>query len=425
MPTPPDPPRGRRPELDALRGLAALSVLLFHALTLNSATLLLGAQLGEVHHWAARLLVDTPLHVVWLGAEAVWLFFVLSGFVLTRMTMRPGFSWAGYYPSRLVRLYLPVAIAVLLAWTTYLYPHVPGPTQPQATAVDYPMSSVLHDMTLVGGTTSSLGVLWSLQWEIVFSLLLPLYVLLVRTRPVITGVVAAVACYLGWRYSDGALSYLPMFFVGTVLAHGWDRVERWTAFLARRRWWAWAAGVGLAVAAVLAMTSAYLVGRPLAATPVPTWTGMAARNLLVPVVVAGIVLLIVLVQTWPPLRALVSSRPFVYLGTISFSLYLVHLPLLVLWLYVVGPGKKAAAIGTVTSLVAAVVFYQLVERRAHAFSRRVGRRAATVLDRPATAAAAPAPDARPESAAPTGTDAAHPSGASADNAALAERTATR
>lgn len=388
MPTPPDPSRGRRPELDALRGLAALSVLLFHALTLNSATLLLGAQLGEVHHWAARLLVDTPLHVVWLGAEAVWLFFVLSGFVLTRMTMRPAFSWAGYYPSRLVRLYLPVAVAVLLAWTTYLYPHVPRPAQPQATAVDYPMSSVLHDMTLVGGTTPSLGVLWSLQWEVAFSLLLPLYVLLVRTRPVLTGIVAAVACYLGWRYSDGAASYLPMFFVGTALAHGWDHVERWSAFLARRRWWVPLAGGALAVLAVLAITSAHLVGRPLSGTPIPTWTGMPARNLLVPVVVGGIVLLVVLVQTWPPLRTMLSWRPFVYLGTISFSLYLVHLPLLVLWLYVVGPGKVATVVGVATALMAAVVFYHLVERRAHAFSRRVGRRAAAVLDGPAAAPAA-------------------------------------
>src|SRR5690348_5076720 len=113
----------RRRELDSLRGLAALSVLLYHVLASNSAQLASAICLGPVDGALNRVLAYSPLHAIWLGAESVWLFFVLSGFVLTRATMRPGFSWAGYYPSRMVRLYLPVAFAVVLAWLTYLVPH--------------------------------------------------------------------------------------------------------------------------------------------------------------------------------------------------------------------------------------------------------------------------------------------------------------
>jgi peptidoglycan/LPS O-acetylase OafA/YrhL len=51
----------------------------------------------------------TPLHLVWAGPEAVLVFFVLSGLVLSAATQgRSDFRWSAYYPSRLMRLYLPV-----------------------------------------------------------------------------------------------------------------------------------------------------------------------------------------------------------------------------------------------------------------------------------------------------------------------------
>lgn len=36
----------------------------------------------------------------------------------------------------------------------------------------YEWPEIVYDATLLGGTSNGIGVLWSLQWEVVFSLLL-------------------------------------------------------------------------------------------------------------------------------------------------------------------------------------------------------------------------------------------------------------
>lgn len=80
-----------------------MSVLLYHVFALNWSTLQDGVYLKPAANPLANLLIFSPLHVVWLGAEAVFLFFVLSGFVLVKAATRPEFSWPAYYPSRIVR----------------------------------------------------------------------------------------------------------------------------------------------------------------------------------------------------------------------------------------------------------------------------------------------------------------------------------
>jgi peptidoglycan/LPS O-acetylase OafA/YrhL len=382
--------QARRPELDSLRGLAALSVLAYHALASNSETLTAGLHLIEAGGPVHRLLVFSPAHVLWLGAEAVWLFFVLSGFVLHRSTSGAGFDWFSYYPSRLVRLYLPVAAAVGLAWLTYLVPHVLTPEMDQLLPTSYPLQGVLTDLTLLGGTTTSMGVLWSLQWEIVFSLLLPVYVLLARQHRVVTGCVAAAACLLGWWVGSPALQYLPMFFLGSVMAEKWEAIRARFSFLARGGPASWATGLGLLVLACCGLTSFYLLGRPL------TDHGLPARVWTLPLVLAAIALLIVLAQEWPPLRRALSTRPAVFLGTISFSLYLVHLPVVVLFLFVIGPGPLSMVTSVATALVLTVVFHRLVERPAHRLARRIRARVRKTAGDGGTREAAPAgPDPGP------------------------------
>ena len=174
--------------LDGLRGLAALIVVFHHAL-LTSPTLArvnYGTPPGTVHgiHW---LLSYTPLHLLWAGPEAVFVFFVLSGFVLFLPTESVRFRWAPYYPRRLLRLYLPVIGSVLFAWlSVILVP--PRVINGASLWLDHHhlhvgLGRVLHDMALLGGVSLLNGPLWSLKWEVLFSVLLPVYVIVARMYP--------------------------------------------------------------------------------------------------------------------------------------------------------------------------------------------------------------------------------------------------
>ncbi len=102
-------PATRFSSLDGLRGIAAVVVMIHHSMMVLPS--LAAPHFTNIHvepalswSWFAA---HTPLHWFWAGREAVWVFFVLSGFVLTRWLMRTSRqSWLAYYSSRLIRLYV-------------------------------------------------------------------------------------------------------------------------------------------------------------------------------------------------------------------------------------------------------------------------------------------------------------------------------
>jgi len=314
----------------------------------------------------ARALVYSPLHLLWAGTEAVYLFFVLSGFVLVWAARGPSMNWERYYPSRLVRLYLPVAAAVLLAWLTFaLFPRTGVghsawlDTAPRA---DTP-AMMATDVTLLNGTSGAITPLWSLQWEVLFSLLLPVYVLLARRIGVAWQVAGAVAVSCSGVYvGNPVLTFMPMFALGAALAANWDAVN---ARFVRQRWSAgahaaWAAAVSLALVLASAQWLTHSFGER-------GLTGVVAHG----AVLAGITFLVAATAIWAPLRRLFESRPLQWLGAVSFSLYLVHEPIM----KAVGfthPGSVAALlVAVVVAVAVAQAFYLGVERPIHRLARRI------------------------------------------------------
>lgn len=347
-------------------------MLLYHVLAANWPSLQDGINLKPSANPAANLLIFSPAHVVWLGLEAVWFFFVLSGFVLTKMATRPGFSWGGYYPSRIVRLYGPVLFAIVLAWLSYrLIPHVAPPgASPYLTALPsgYTTADVIHDATLLGGTSNSIGVLWSLQWEVLFSLALPAYLFVVRKHPIIGTIIALAGSVVGWLYLDQVLMYMPFFFFGALLAQYWDRVLSAFSFLGRGGWLSHVLGVLFVLLSIVAVTSYFELGIPLGSL------GLNARAATLPIVLAGMLLIIITSIAWPPLSRLLTMRGLVFLGTISFSLYLVHRPIMIAYAYTLNLGPLSAVLAIVTSLAVATGFYYAIERPIHRFAQRINAR---------------------------------------------------
>ncbi|QZN86478.1 acyltransferase [Cellulomonas sp. C5510] len=366
---------GRLAALDGLRGVAALVVLVHHSLLLVPALMAASDGSGAPRSALVQAVTATPLHLLWDGEVAVQMFFVLSGFVLTVAAQRAQHRWSAYYPQRLLRLYLPVWAAVVLAVALrFAVPRADsaGLSPWLVFHGELGRTGVLADLTLLAGPVgSTMTALWSLRWEVVFSLTLPVFVWLatrLRRYAVATGGVLAAVAWVGAAigpvdrpYALGALYQLPLFGLGCLLAA--DR-ERLGAAVAR---WGGATRAGVLVGAALLASGPWLLDLGGLRAGLPVGVLALAR-----VLQAGGAALLVVAALGPLDRPL--RHPAVHwLGTRSFSLYLVHEPVVVAVGFLTGWVTPAVLLLTVpASLLLAEVFFRAVEGPSHRLSRRVG-----------------------------------------------------
>jgi peptidoglycan/LPS O-acetylase OafA/YrhL len=308
------PDRGRLAGLDGLRGLAALYVLLTHCWMLSYP----GFPTNHGPRWLGWLLFS---HL------AVVFFLVLSGFSLAVGPARNGWRLGGlgrYARRRAWRILPPywaaLAVSLLVAWAVTPQPHSSSPTA--GTVVVYGL--LLQDLA-VAPTPN--GTFWSIAVEVELYVVLPLLLVLRRrlggaaVLALATLPVVALGLLVPGFASTSPVDKLsgltpqlaPLFAVGVVgagIAAAGPRV--------RRLPWPWLAA--LAAAPVLAL----IVG---AGT---VWT--ARHYFWVDLTIGpAMTLLLVAVTTGRPvpLVRLLDTRPVRELGTFSYSLYLVHLPVVV------------------------------------------------------------------------------------------------
>ncbi|MGO4955854.1 acyltransferase family protein [Luteococcus sp. Sow4_B9] len=355
--------------LDGLRGVAALVVVFHHCM-------LLFPTLADLYRDRGAAMTTlpwfslTPGHLLWDGDAAVLAFFVLSGLVLTPSFLPGDRPWLPYYAGRLPRLYLPVigSVALALAWAV-LVPRVADPAMSWWTLIHVDQvqaRGTLDSIILLFGISSLNTPLWSLQWEMWFSLLLPLYIWIVRRAgsrswwllPVCLALVA-----WGTHADDGRLKYLPVFMIGVVLASqaqtiltvigGWGRTRGiiWMTgclVLANAPWW------------------------PIGASALSSSTWKLVSQLLMVGAATGLVAYLLgnrRMEAW-------GTRPTIaWLGSRSFSLYLTHEPLVVSLQYLLGAEHRVLAVvmAIPLALVLAELFFRLVERPSHAVSRRAAQ----------------------------------------------------
>jgi peptidoglycan/LPS O-acetylase OafA/YrhL len=309
------PDRGRLAGLDGLRGLAALYVLLCHCWMLTYP----GFPTNHGPPWVGWLLYS---HL------AVVFFLVVSGFSLAVGPAGNGWRLGGG-PGRFARrrawrilppYWAALAFSLVVAWTVTPEPHSVAPTA--RTVAVYGL--LLQDLA-VAPTPN--GTFWSIAVEaelyVVFPLLLLLRrrlgavaVLAVATVPVLVAalLVPSVAGVSTVNKLSGlTLQLAPLFALGVVGAGIVAAGDR-----ARRLPWPWLAA--LAAAPVLAVV-------------VGTGTVWTVRHYLWVDLAVGpaMVLLLVAVTTGRPrpLVRLLDTRPVRGLGSFSYSLYLVHLPIVV------------------------------------------------------------------------------------------------
>lgn len=319
-----DQPPRRYEQLDSLRGLAALTVMNSHFMNVFP---IMDQELLPRSMW---LIAYTPLHIVMAASQAVLLFYVLSGFVLTLPFLKGKVQSVPFLIKRICRIYPPylVALGVALLARALIYHGPPGDT---SRWVEYAwflpprLPLVLGHVLLLGDFNSHafIPVTWSLIHEVRLSLLFPLLVIAITTwdwrvsigASWLVALVGMVLDYLaehrfGWQQNYTlTLCFVPMFVTGGVLARYREEAVAW--YTRQPRWWR----RGLVVLAVLGYTSRYWL-----------WPWSSYHKMITdyPPITLSVVIFIVAILSNNRLSTCLTSRPMIGLGRISYSLYLYH-----------------------------------------------------------------------------------------------------
>lgn len=336
----------RNHQLDGLRGYAALCVVASHVAGMAWTPFEDG---GTPSAWQ---------YALWhLGAPAVDLFFVLSGYVVARSLLTRPRLYRDYALARAVRL-LPVAWLAVCAGLALRALHLLPP--PGATAGLSHLSQTLSAGDVVGFATMVAPIpetsavnppLWSLVAEMQASLLIPLLLWAATRRPALTaGCGLAVLVVLALALNHEYPIVFAGFVVGVALAAAADRippVPRPAALL---------------VASAILLLSRHMLATDEVLMRIPCALGAAG--------------VLVAVRSGA-LRRLLSGRMSQHLGRISYPLYALHWPVMAASVMTLGHavGVVPAAIAGVPAAIAvAVAVERLVDRPSTAISSLLGRR---------------------------------------------------
>lgn len=359
-------------QLDALRATAALWVVLSHLLL--------------VPGWSVPVLSR--------GENAVTVFVILSGFVIARLKLADPEPYGAYLLRRGARILPAYLLALVLGYLTMpLYaalgglPFDPAPEANLLARMDAyqaaPLAHWLLHLTLLHGVVPDTvllhsdivfqGPLWSLSLEWQFYLVAPLLIgllprggnRLLAALGILFAAAVALRLLVEPHWVSSTPAFLPLrldaFVIGIALAATWERLQRQPA-------WLLAAGAGALVVVLGAL-------------------GIARTAL---VVAAGGFLLALLAGSsrrgtlerfggWA--ASCFACRPALWLGERSYSLYVLHMPiLLVVVAFAVAPlaarlsAMQAFALGAALtlplSIAAAALCYAWVERPPIRWARR-------------------------------------------------------
>lgn len=216
--------------LDGLRGLGALMVFLYHVDIMVKPFGAGGPSLFP-------------------GTASVMVFFILSGIVLSLVPFKRmgsgGYDWLGYYPRRVVRLCVPLFAAIALALPMGYVAWRLGSASRSALAVAYDagLPTAVHDILMQfdvlfnvsNGLNDLFGAqlvrvdspVWSMSWELWFSLTLPLAIWCIsRIRRTGLAVVAAfIAVLVSYWTGYFPLRLCLMFWLGVMAARQFDKIK--------------------------------------------------------------------------------------------------------------------------------------------------------------------------------------------------------
>jgi peptidoglycan/LPS O-acetylase OafA/YrhL len=357
----------------ALDGLRALAILLVLSHNLS----VFGGQLEGPSRW-----VELAFDFGWAGVQ---LFFVLSGFLITRGLLR--YREARHYfrrfytrrALRIVPLYA-LALTVLLVVVPALGLSTPTLDNDRKHQAWLWLYLTNWDPYFARGN-SVVNHFWSLAIEEQFYLVWPFLVRRCAPRQLICVCIGTAACSLLWRFLqvgqgvDPGLIYVSTFArfdalaLGSAVAVITTLPKSWARVMAAKNW-LWPAAACMFVLGMFATRGAYPQSSPLGQTVGYGWLSILFALTLLAAAVGERS-----PAALPRIQGLLTWRPLTHIGKISYGIYVIHKPIhdLVVkpwWLTVgVKPTNSIAvaliALGceTLLYIALATILYRYFERR--------------------------------------------------------------
>ncbi|WP_426245902.1 acyltransferase family protein [Nocardioides sp. LHG3406-4] len=360
--------------IHGLRGVAALLVVWAH---LGSVWLATNHEPSILDVAYARLIVE-PFRVFQNGGHlGVIIFFLVSGFIITYTSMRE--DRTSFAVKRILRLGPPLAVALVVCWLYVQIAHHYG-SEP-ISVNDGGLRHWLSALFLLDGFHGDyvLGVTWTLSIEVIFYAMTFVLLGLTRRNPerstwVLTGLWAVFTVLQAAvpPLRGSAFVSLPPY-VGFLLVG--RCIYLWRAELIRPIVAALNATLALVFFATFTerLLPGQLFGPRILPDAAPYYSYIYALVIFLGLMAAA------------PKRTI---QPFTMLGDVSYSLYLLHIPVgFAVFEITAGsaiPNEVVTLIAIAAAIAAAWVSYRLVERPSQRLARRLLRhRTRRVVDVPA------------------------------------------
>jgi peptidoglycan/LPS O-acetylase OafA/YrhL len=335
--------------LDALRGLAAMAVVIYHFINWQ---------------WADQISTKAA-SIFFNGADAVSFFFVLSGFVLSYKFLQ--YSAELHIPKfiykRVLRLYPAFIVTVLL---NYLYWNRASLDLSILTDIFYYNKQQLWEELLMLRNKHKFYIPgWTMGVEMAFSLLIPFLIVLARKDIKFIKYLLPISIFIGHKYLS---IFLFHFLLGILLAYYFPKIQafkfRESKFYKYRY---------LTPPLLLLLFSArhfdniYSFGRIY-----DTITGLLAVDFFHLSAFASFIIVFAVINNSKAQRFL-ENRLFLFIGKISYSIYLSHWLVVIFvmnnwedWTQISSDSRVVFAVMLIATIMATVVFatilYYAVEK---------------------------------------------------------------
>lgn len=390
----------RYEELDSLRGLASLTVVFSHCL------ITLPLFYAAIHHEKvannmARILSHSPLHIFWAGHEAVILFFILSGFVLALGFLNKTVEYPQYIVKRFCRIYLPYIVTIVISGylfilftNTHHIDEISGTSNwfKQMWFEKISFDMVISFVFMLGSNTHNLDtVTWSLVHEMRISIFFPLMMLLIKKVNGKPAALVGMGVIVGSSYlylfvlpeiktQDTALLaknftdtlyYTAFFIFGAILAKYKDVVASLYKNLNI------AIKIILPLAILIFYTSEWsfsLLGQfKYHGTP---FIKLVFKTVIDLLTAAAVIILFIAVMNSVYMQKLLKISMLKFLGSISYSLYLIHPIVLLAIVHLFGNEmrlKFLIPVVVITSILVATFMYKLIEIPSMKLGRQISK----------------------------------------------------